>query len=115
MARETSTSRRVKPRRSPIFPHRPLEDLHRAVERAEADGPFRGSVPAAPVVPKEDPRRRDPTAGEIPDLRGEIERAILPLDADPGHRQAGAELQGTLFLGRSVRMIELVRPVGWVQ
>src|SRR3990172_4327507 len=114
MARETSTSSRVKPRRSSIFPHRPLEDRHRAVERAEAKGPLRGSVPA-PVVPKEDPRRRDPASGEIPDLGGEIERAILSLDADPGHRQAGSEFPGALLLVRAVRTDELVRPVGGMQ
>src|SRR5512140_835025 len=111
MARETSTSSRVNPRRSSIVTHRPLEDLHRAVERAEAEGPLGRGGPA-PVVPKEDSRRRDPAAGEIPDLRGEIERAVLPLDADPGHRQAGAELLRTPLLGRAVRMDELVRPVG---
>src|SRR3972149_10968395 len=111
MARETSTSSRVNPRRSSIFPHRPLEDLHRAVERAEAEGPLGGRV-SPPVVPEEDSRRRDPAAGEIPYLRGEIERAILPLDADPGHRKAGAELRRPALLGRPVRMKELVRPVG---
>src|SRR3990172_798297 len=108
MARETSTSSRVNPRRSPILPHRPLEDLHRAVERAEAEGPLGGGVPA-PVVPEEDPRRRDPSSGEIPDLRGEIERAVPALDADPGQREAGSELQGALLLGRAVRTNELVR------
>src|SRR5512141_2719537 len=111
MARETSTSSRVNPRRSSTFLHRSFEDLHRAVEWAEAEGPLGGGVPT-PVVPKENARRRDPTAGEKPDLRGKIERAILPLDADPGHRQAGAELLRTLLLGRAVRMDELVRPVG---
>src|SRR5512134_2552733 len=110
MARETSTSSRVNPRRSAILEHRPLEDLHRAVERIEAEGPLGGGAPS--VVPEEDPRRRDPSAGEIPDLRGDVERAVLPLDADPGHRQAGAELPGAPLLGRAVRMDELVRPVG---
>src|SRR5512141_2749196 len=111
MARETSTSRRVKPRRSSIILHRPLEDLHRAVERAEAEGPL-GGDPPTPVVPEEYARRRDPAAGQIPDLRGKIERAILPLDADSGYRQAGAEIPRAPLLGRAVRMDELVRPVG---
>src|SRR5450759_802904 len=111
MARETSTSSRVNPRRSSIFPHRPLEDLHRAVERAEAEGPLGGGVPT-PIVPKEDPRRSDPTAGEKTDLRRDIERAIHPLDEDPGHRQSGAEWQGMLLLCRVVRTNELVRPGG---
>src|SRR3989339_801301 len=101
MVRETSTSSRVTPRRSSTFPRRPLEDRHRAVERAEAEGPLGGGVP--PVVPEEDPRRRDPAAGEVPDLRGEVERPILSLDADPGHRQAGAELLRAPLPGRPGR------------
>src|SRR5512143_4271544 len=114
MARETRTSSRVKPRRSSTFLHRPLEDPHRAVERAEAEGPLGGGDPP-PVVPEEDARRRDPAAGEIPDLRRKVERAVLPFDADPGHRQAGAELPRTLLLVRAVGMDELVRPLGRAQ
>src|SRR5512144_722189 len=109
MARETSTSSRVNPRRSSTFLHRSLEDPHRTVERAEAEGPLGGGDPA-PVVPEEDARRRDPAAGEETDLRRKIERAVLPFDADPGHRQAGARLPRPLLRVRAVRMDELVRP-----
>src|SRR5512141_366873 len=111
MARETSTSSRVNPRRSSIFLHRSLEDLHRAVERAEAEGPLGGGVPTT-VVPEENARRRDTTAGETPDLRGKIERANLPPDAGPGPRPAAAQPLHVPPPGRAVRLDVFVRPVG---
>lgn len=67
---------------------------------------------APPRVPEEDLRRRDPAAGKVPDLGGEIEVAVFPLDADPGHGQPGPELPGTLLVVRAVRTAELVRAGG---
>src|SRR3990172_8488137 len=87
IASDTSTSRRVNPRRSSIVPHRPLEDLHGAVERVEAQGPpGRG---AAAGVGEEDPGLRNAAAGAIRDLRRQVEGPVLPVDADSGHREAG--------------------------
>src|SRR5512134_2325341 len=90
IAIDTRTSRSVNPfspsrsaSGSAIVPHRPLEDRERSVERLEAQGPLQGGV-FFPLFLQEDPRRGDESPGEVPDLGGDVQKAVLAFHTDPG-------------------------------
>src|SRR3990170_1232780 len=93
MARETRTSSRVNPfaRESlRIVGDRPLEYLHRAVDRVQAEGPP-GRFSFRPLVQEKDPGLRNLSAGKVPDLGDDIGRTVLAVDPDPGDRQGFPE------------------------